>query len=128
MALAVTLVAASMLPSTANSRSNTNGEVVKPRSFVNFVYLAAFCTHVGAQFWMTFISGERQNKHNNIILMCYVDLTCYRKFRRPLMEYARIYNNNNNNKNTSQYEYTSFQTYVSSCVQTYLNIYIVCML
>lgn len=57
MILAVTLVAASMLPNNIKRTSNINGEI-KPRSFVNFVYLAAFCTHVGAQFWMTFISGE----------------------------------------------------------------------
>uniref|UniRef100_A0A2S2P0R8 Transmembrane protein n=2 Tax=Aphidini TaxID=33387 RepID=A0A2S2P0R8_SCHGA len=57
MALAVTLVAASMLPGDMKKTSNVNGENVKPRTFVNFVYLAAFCTHVGAQFWMTFISG-----------------------------------------------------------------------
>lgn len=56
MALAVTLVAASMLPS--NIKRTSGAENVKPRSFVNFVYLAAFCTHVGAQFWMTFISGK----------------------------------------------------------------------
>jgi hypothetical protein len=56
MALAITLVAASLMPSNRKT-SNTNGEIIKPRSFVNFVYLAAFCTHVGAQFWMTFISG-----------------------------------------------------------------------
>jgi len=56
MMLAVTLVAASMLPNNIKRTSNANGEI-KPRSFVNFVYLAAFCTHVGAQFWMTFISG-----------------------------------------------------------------------
>ncbi|VVC31482.1 Domain of unknown function DUF4149 [Cinara cedri] len=55
MALAVTLVAASMIP--GKKTTTVNGEVVKPRTFVNFVYLAAFCTHVGAQFWMTFISG-----------------------------------------------------------------------
>lgn len=58
MALAVTLVAASMFPGNMKRTLNANGEVVKPRTFVNFVYLAAFCTHVGAQFWMTFISGE----------------------------------------------------------------------
>jgi len=58
MALAVILVAASMLPGDMKKASNANGESAKPRTFVNFVYLAAFCTHVGAQFWMTFISGE----------------------------------------------------------------------
>ncbi|XP_060872399.1 transmembrane protein 205 [Metopolophium dirhodum] len=57
MALAVILVAASMLPGDMKKASNANGESAKPRTFVNFVYLAAFCTHVGAQFWMTFISG-----------------------------------------------------------------------
>lgn len=62
MALAVTLVAASMFPS--NMKSSAGGEV-KPRSFVNFVYLAAFCTHVGAQFWMTFISGELYKQNDN---------------------------------------------------------------
>lgn len=62
MALAVTLVAASMMPSNVKRTSNVTGEVTKPRSFVNFVYLAAFCTHVGAQFWMTFISGKWDNE------------------------------------------------------------------
>ncbi|XP_050437613.1 transmembrane protein 205 [Adelges cooleyi] len=60
MILAVTLVAASMFPNVKKSTSlhvDANGNDVKPRTFVNFVYLAAFCTHVGAQFWMTFISG-----------------------------------------------------------------------
>lgn len=66
MALAVTLVAASMFPGNIKRTLNANGEVVKPRSFVNFVYLAAFCTHVGAQFWMTFISGELFNADKGI--------------------------------------------------------------
>lgn len=66
MALAVTLVAASMMPSnvkkTTTTGTATGGVIIKPGSFVNFVYLAAFCTHVGAQFWMTFISGELLSK------------------------------------------------------------------
>ncbi|XP_050536501.1 transmembrane protein 205 [Daktulosphaira vitifoliae] len=58
MLLAITLVAASMFPNNMKKTNTVDGqEHVKPRTFVNFVYLAAFCTHVGAQFWMTFISG-----------------------------------------------------------------------
>ncbi|CAH1732783.1 unnamed protein product [Aphis gossypii] len=57
MALAVILVAVTMLTAGDINKSSRIGERVKPRKLVNIIHLAAFCTHFGAHIWMTFISG-----------------------------------------------------------------------